>query len=173
MIPEETYSRRRSSASSSFERFFFSFLVSAFLPPLPSPASFFGAPAYFTAHSCATRLNSFGFRVSIPATSASCGSFGSGVLRSDCREMRAALIVRTGDHAVDKVSRQMAPCKKHLVRRNTWTGERSNYRLTADIWVPDLCLELHHGGLERVIARYPNIDLVDSPFVRRSRRPLE
>ena len=45
----------------------------------------------------------------MPATSASCGSFGSGVLSSDCRERRADLMVRTGDQADDKVSRQMAP----------------------------------------------------------------
>ena len=43
------------------------------------------------------------------ATSASCGSLGSGVLRRDWRERRADLIVRTGDQAVPRVSRQMAP----------------------------------------------------------------
>ena len=45
----------------------------------------------------------------MPATSASCGSFGSGVLRRDWSERRADLMVRTGDQAEDKVSRQMAP----------------------------------------------------------------
>jgi len=45
------------------------------------------------------------------ATSASCGSFGSGVLRRDCRERRADLMVRTGDQAEPRVSRQIAPCK--------------------------------------------------------------
>ena len=48
--------------------------------------------------------------MSILATSASCGSLGSGVLRRDWRERRADLMVRTGDQAVPRVSRQMAPC---------------------------------------------------------------
>jgi len=47
--------------------------------------------------------------MSMLATSASWGSFGSGVLRSDCRESKADLIVRTGDQAVPRVSRQIAP----------------------------------------------------------------
>jgi hypothetical protein len=47
--------------------------------------------------------------MSILATSASCGSFGSGVLSSDCRERRADFIVRTGDQAEPSVSRQIAP----------------------------------------------------------------
>jgi len=48
------------------------------------------------------------------ATSASCGSFGSGVLRRDCRERRADLIVNTGDQAVPNVSRQIAPFYEEL-----------------------------------------------------------
>jgi hypothetical protein len=47
--------------------------------------------------------------MSMLATSASCGSLGSGVLRRDCRERRADLMVRTGDQAVPNVSRQIAP----------------------------------------------------------------
>lgn len=47
--------------------------------------------------------------MSILATSASCGSFGSGELSKDCSDMRADLIVSTGDHCVESVSRQMAP----------------------------------------------------------------
>jgi hypothetical protein len=74
-----------------------------------------GALAYRTAHSRATRSNSFGFFISIPATSASCGSLGSGVLRRDCRESKADLMVRTGDHADERVSKQMAPCHHSLV----------------------------------------------------------
>ena len=69
----------------------------------------FGAPACLIAHSRATRWNWSGFFMSILATSASCGSFGSGVLRRDCRERSADLIVRTGDQAEPRVSRQMAP----------------------------------------------------------------
>jgi len=47
--------------------------------------------------------------MSMVATSASWGSFGSGVERRDCREMRADLMVRTGDHWEERVSRQIAP----------------------------------------------------------------
>lgn len=82
---------------------------SAVAPPLPSAISFFGAPAYLTAHSRALCSNSAGFLINMPATSASWGSFGSGVLRRDWREMRADLIVSTGDHCEDSVSKQMAP----------------------------------------------------------------
>jgi hypothetical protein len=43
------------------------------------------------------------------ATSASCGSLGSGVLSNDCNDNKADLIVSTGDQALDSVSRQIAP----------------------------------------------------------------
>ena len=49
----------------------------------------------------------------MPATSASCGSFGSGVLSKDWRDRRADLMVRTGDQAEDRVSRQIAPYESH------------------------------------------------------------
>ena len=42
-----------------------------------------GAPAYLTAHSRATLANCSGFVDIMDATWASCGSFGSGLLRSD------------------------------------------------------------------------------------------
>jgi hypothetical protein len=64
-----------------------------------------------TAHSRAMRSNSRGLWSIILATSASWGSFGSGVLNNDCSEIRADLIVRTGDQALDNVSRQIAPCE--------------------------------------------------------------
>ena len=82
---------------------------SAVAPPLPSAISFLGAPAYFTAQSRALCSNSAGLRINMLATSASCGSFGSGVERRDWSEIRADLIVRTGDHCDDNVSRQIAP----------------------------------------------------------------
>jgi hypothetical protein len=47
--------------------------------------------------------------MSMLATSASCGSLGSGVLSRDCKDRRADLIVSTGDQAVPNVSRQIAP----------------------------------------------------------------
>lgn len=104
-----TYLATLSLSSSAFDFLSCSFLVSGAVPPLPSPFSRLDALAYMIAHSCATLSYSFGFRINIPATSASCGSFGSGVLRRDWRDSRADLMVRTGDHAADKVSRQMAP----------------------------------------------------------------
>jgi len=68
-----------------------------------------GAFACLTAHSRATRWNCSGYFINILATSASCGSFGSGVLRRDCKDRRAALTVKTGDQADPNVSRQIAP----------------------------------------------------------------
>jgi hypothetical protein len=104
-----TYASSFTFSSFSLAWMFFFLIDSAVAPPLPSAISFLGAPACFTAHSRALWLNSAGFRSSIPATSASCGSLGSGVLSRDCSEIRADLIVRTGDHCEDSVSRQMAP----------------------------------------------------------------
>lgn len=68
-----------------------------------------GAAACLMAHSRAMRWNLSGLFISMDATSASCGSLGSGVLRRDCRERRADLMVRTGDQAEPMVSRHMAP----------------------------------------------------------------
>jgi hypothetical protein len=82
--------------------------VSSRLDPLPLSA-LAGAPAWTTAQSRATRSNSLGDLRSILATSASWGSLGSGVLSKDCSESRADLIVRTGDQALESVSRQIAP----------------------------------------------------------------
>src|SRR3954471_10165661 len=76
-------------------------------PPLPSPRLDLGAPAYLTAHSFACLSNSFGFLMSCCATTASWGSFGSGELRRDCSEIKADLMVRTGDQPVLRVSKQM------------------------------------------------------------------
>lgn len=88
---------------------------SAVAPPLPSAISFGVAPANFTAHCRALCSNSAGFLSNILATSASCGSFGSGVERSDWREIRADLMVRTGDHCDESVSRQIAPCAVNIL----------------------------------------------------------
>lgn len=108
-IRQGTYLATLSASSSALDLLSCCFFVCVADPPLPSPRSRFGAPAYLTDHSCATRSNSLGFRISIPATSASCGSLGSGVLRSDWRDKRADLTVKTGDQAEERVSRQMAP----------------------------------------------------------------
>jgi hypothetical protein len=104
-----TYAAILTFSSFSLACMCFFLIDSAVAPPLPSAISFFGAPACMTDHSLALCSNSAGFRISIPATSASCGSFGSGVLSRDWREIRADLMVRTGDHCDDSVSKQMAP----------------------------------------------------------------
>lgn len=71
------------------------------------------------------------------ATSASCGSFGSGVLSRDWRDSSADFMVRTGDQAVDRVSRQMAPCHTisdhSLPRVPRIIGHRATLRLT--VWL--------------------------------------
>lgn len=98
-----------SSASDDFRAFDLVEVADGMLELLDSNAFFRGAPAYLTAHSRATRSNFCGSFISMWATSASWGSFGSGVLRRDCSESRADLIVKTGDHADPRVSRQIAP----------------------------------------------------------------
>lgn len=72
-------------------------------------ASAFGAPAKRWAHSWALIRKAAGFLIICCATSASCGSVGSGASRRDCSERRAVLMVRTGDHFCERVSRQIAP----------------------------------------------------------------
>ena len=72
-------------------------------------ASAFGAPAKRWAHSWALTRKAAGFLIICCATSASCGSVGSGASKRDCSERRAVLMVRTGDHFCERVSRQMAP----------------------------------------------------------------
>ena len=51
--------------------------------------------------------------MSMPATSASWGSFGSGVLSNDWSDKRADLMVRTGDQAEERVSRHIAPLTEY------------------------------------------------------------
>ena len=74
--------------------------------------------------------------MSIVATSASWGSFGSGVLRRDCRDSRADLIVRTGDHAEPRVSRQIAPCEEVRMLRAAGKKRLLTYSLAANVWMP-------------------------------------
>lgn len=107
----------RSLAFSSFCR-----KLSSVTPPLPPapvelpPGAPLGAPAYFIAHSLATCANSSGCLINILATSASCGSLGSGEARRDWREIRAFFNVMMGDQALLRVSKQMAPlpASQHL-----------------------------------------------------------
>lgn len=109
LVSFNTYAAILTFSSFCFASWRFLVMDSAVAPPLPSAISLLGAPAYLTAHSRALCSNSAGFRINMLATSASCGSLGSGVERSDWREIRADLIVSTGDHCDDSVSKQMAP----------------------------------------------------------------
>ena len=92
--------------------------------------------------------------------------------------MRADLMVRTGDQAEERVSRQIAPWKRDsLAYVQWWKGWRgrgcSTYRLAADIWVPDLGIELHYRGAEGVIIWYPDVDIICTTFIGRAGRALE
>jgi hypothetical protein len=102
--------------------------------------------------------------MSMLATSASCGSLGSGVLRSDCKERRADLIVRTGDQAVPRVSRQIAPYNMLTIRISV-TGD--TYSLTADIWMPQLCLEKHLRRPKGVFLRNFDVYYICTAFIGR------
>lgn len=68
-----------------------------------------GAPACFTAQSCATQEKNSWSSIIILATSASCGSLGFGASRSMRKDRRAVLMVPTGDQPLPRISRQMAP----------------------------------------------------------------
>src|SRR5690348_10275395 len=59
--------------------------------------------------------------------------------------------------------------KHRLVPSSPFQPTRSctTYRLTADIGVPNLCIELHHRCIERILIRNLNVDRVGSPRVRR------
>jgi hypothetical protein len=92
------------------------------------------------------------------------------VLRSDWSEIRADLMVRTGDHCDDSVSKQIAPwlVSSGTCGRTCWT-----YGLRADIGMPDLGLEAHDGRSERVFARDLDVHGECAALVRRVWRPVE
>lgn len=145
--------------------------VSSRLNPLPL-SDLAGAPAWAIAQSRATRSNSLGDLRSILATSASWGSLGSGVLSKDCSESRADLIVRTGDQALESVSRQIAPYIGYqnpvLLKCISW---KSTDRLAADIWMPHFGFKLHGRWSERVVGGDFDIDVVGATFIRGARWP--
>ena len=150
---ENTYAANATFCSFAFASWVFFLRDSAVAPPLPSAISFFGAPAYLIAHSRATCSNSEGFRISMLATSASCGSLGSGVLRRDCKEMSADLMVSTGDHCVLSVSRQMAPFQlvsykpKHVC--GTMNSPSPSSRWGARAWSRSACSAVGTGSRSR------------------------
>jgi len=82
------------------------------------------------------------------------------VLRSDCRDRRADLIVRTGDQAEESVSRHIAPYGRETVSIKWVASESSTYSLTANIWMPHLRVEFHDWRPEGVISGYLDIDNV-------------
>lgn len=110
----------------------------------------------------------------MPATSASCGSFGSGVLSKDWRDRRADLMVRTGDQAEDRVSRQIAPYESHLSVSFAAAGSDDRaYSLAADIGMPHFGIEFHYWRSKWILSRYSNINGICAAFIRRPRRALE
>jgi hypothetical protein len=82
--------------------------------------------------------------------------------------MRADLMVRTGDHWDDSVSRQMAPCRVSVEQSSSIM---STHCLRADIGVPHLGLEAHDRWPERVLARDLDVDMEGAALVRRVWRP--
>ena len=130
-----------------------------------------GAPAYRAAHSRATRWNSSGWRSSILATSASCGSLGSGVLSSDCRDNNADRTVKTGDQALESVSRQMAPWRYTVSEdslANTAVGYA--YCLAANVGMPHFRFKFHAGGTKGVVGRDGDLDIEGTTFIGSPRR---
>jgi hypothetical protein len=92
------------------------------------------------------------------------------VLRRDCSEIRADLMVRTGDHCEESVSKQIAPCWISLRKLSLdWWS----YCLGADIGVPDLGLKAHDGWSERVFTRDLDVDCECTALVRCVWRPVE
>ncbi len=161
-----TYATSLALSSFSFASCILLLIESGVAPPLDSARSLLGAFAYRIAQSRAVCSNSVLFRSSMLATSASWGSFGSGVLRRDCREIRADLIVRTGDHADDRVSKQIAPyASPQSVTLEHYNHVACAYGLTADVGMPDLGLELHHGRPERVLCWYLYVNPVPSALI--------
>lgn len=81
-------------------------------------------------------------------------------------EMRADLMVRTGDQLWERVSRQMAPLKKYKYELGERiSGRRNAYRLTADIRVPYPSLELHGRRTKRVVVWYPHVYEESAAFI--------
>lgn len=76
-------------------------------------------------------------------------------------------MVRTGDQAVERVSRQMAPYKPNNQRLHNEAVMDNDriYRLAADIWMPDFSVELHDWRPKRVIAWNFDIDCIHPPFI--------
>lgn len=102
------------------------------------------------------------------------------MLSSDCRDRRADLIVKTGDQAEDRVSRQMAPLRGQRDSRSVTGGPLQHgrttpgaYRLTADVGMPDFGVEFHYWRPEGVFARYPDVDGVCAALVRGAWGPFE
>jgi len=83
-------------------------------------------------------------------------------------------MVRTGDQADDRVSRQIAPYTHGQgAGKDMKTLTCDTYCLAADVRMPHLGVELHYRRSERILAWYSNIDLVYATFVGRPWRTLE
>lgn len=72
-------------------------------------ASLISGEANLWTHYSACLLNFFLSSLYYEATTASWGSLGSGAQSKACKERRAVLIVKAGDHSSFRMSRHMAP----------------------------------------------------------------
>jgi hypothetical protein len=85
-------------------------------------------------------------------------------------------MVNTGDQAVPRVSRQIAPWAEDC----QWWAQKNRggniyyisgwtYSLTADVGVPDFGIELHGGGAKRIVGVNLDVDDVGASFIWRAR----
>jgi hypothetical protein len=131
------------------------------------------------AQSCAFWANALGSSIIILATSASCGSLGLGDSSNILSDIRAILMVPTGDQPLPRVSRQIAPWPHHTVSaeikgratcrcsgKTRLRRAKGTHRHTADIRVPYLGIELDDGGFKGVRVRDDDIDLILASGVR-------
>lgn len=72
------------------------------------------------------------------------------------------MIVRTGDHCEESVSRQMAPWR---FQQEHSSLESSTDRLRADIGMPDLGLKAHVRRPKRIVSGDFDVDQVFSAFI--------
>jgi hypothetical protein len=88
--------------------------------------------------------------------------------------MRADLIVRTGDQADERVSRQIAPYEMKIstqapplpvLSRETHAEAKAAYSYTADIRVPQFGVELHDRRSKGVFVGYSDVYVVFPTFI--------
>ena len=125
--------------------------------------------AYCCVHCLAVRTNSSCSAMYCRATTASCGSFGSGEASRDWTESRAVFSVRAGLHWSFNTSRQMAPLAELtfgcLEGRGVSAPEEAHSRHLGV--APNFRLEAHLGRLERVLGWQADVDEESAALVGR------